>query len=395
LKPVLFIGYVPPVNTMLDIGSTPSPELRFPLELLRCDECSLMQIGYQVDQRILFPHEYPYLSGTTRILRDNFRDLAEQCRDLGLFQAGQRVIDVGANDGTLLQPFKDIGAEVLGIEPSQAADVAVSRGIAMVKGYFSRAEAARLAATIGTAKIVTAANVFAHIADVHDVVDGIKLLLDADGVFISENHYFLDLIRTNQYDTIYHEHLRYYTIGSLQKLLYGHGLEIFRVKPIRTHGGSIRVFSAAKGRFAVDPSVASALHEEEKAGVADGSALTSYRQRVMRSKLDLLKLLAGVKAQGARVFGIGAPSRASTLITYVGLDASILDCIGEVKGSHKLDKYMPGTQIQVVDEERLYREQPEYALLLSWHIADELMQNLRRRGYTGKFIIPLPEPYIA
>jgi SAM-dependent methyltransferase len=395
LRSVLFLGYVPPVNTMLPVDGVPSAEMRFPLELKRCDDCSLVQIGYAVDQRILFPHTYPYLSGTTRILRDNFRELAEQCRDLGLLRGNDPVIDIGANDGTLLQPFKELGFRVLGVEPSQAADVAASRGIAMVKDYFSLAAAKKIAAEHGRARLVTTANVFAHIDGVHDVVDGIKTLLEPGGVFISENHYLLALLETNQYDTIYHEHLRYYGLSSLMRLFAAHGMEIFRVKRIPTHGGSIRVFAAEKGAMAIDASVAAALEAEKRFGLTDGSALGDFRARVMQSKLDLLKLIADLKRGGKRIFGIGAPSRASTLITYVGLDDSVLDCIVEVKGSHKLDKYMPGTRIPVLDEEKLYREQPDYALLLSWHIADELMDNLRKRGYRNQFIIPLPEPRLA
>jgi SAM-dependent methyltransferase len=395
LRPVLFLGYVPPVNTMPRVGETPSPELRFPLELLVCDDCSLVQIGFQVDQRILFPHEYPYLSGTTRVLRDNFRDLAAQCRELGLTQAGDLVIDIGANDGTLLQPFQDLQCEVLGIEPSQAADVAASRGIPMIKGYFSLQQARATVDQKGRARVVTAANVFAHMADVHDIVEGIKLILQDGGVFISESHYLLDLIATKQYDTIYHEHLRYYSLHSLSRLFAMHGMEIFRIKRIPSHGGSIRVFAAARGAFPVHTSVGSALMDERRAGVHDASALEIFSRQVAGSKLELMALLAGLKRDGVRIFGIGAPSRASTLITFVGLDESILDCVVEVSGSHKLDKYMPGTRIPVLDEEKLYREQPDYALLLSWHIADELAANLRKRGYRGRFIVPLPEPRLV
>lgn len=394
LSSLLFIGHVPPVNTMPPVGSKPDAELRFPLEMLRCEECSLVQIGYDVDQRILFPHSYPYLSGTTRILRDNFRHLAETCQKRGEFTAGDLVVDIGANDGTLLAPFKELGCKVLGVEPSQAADVALSRGIAMLKGYFSQETAARVVLEHGRPRIVTAANVFAHITDIHSIVRAIKAMMQPGGIFISENHYLLGLIETLQYDTIYHEHLRYYSVGSLAQLFARHDLEIFHVERIPTHGGSVRVFTAEKGARAIEPSVAALLEQERGYGLEDGKALGDFRQRVLQSKLDLLAMLAAVKRKGERVFGVGAPSRASTLVTYVGLDAGTIDCVVEVKGSHKLDKYMPGTRIPVLDEEKLYGEQPEYALLLSWHIADELAENLRKRGYKGKFIVPLPEPRV-
>ena len=394
LQSVLFVGHVPPVNAMLPIDTKPDAELRFPLELLRCPDCTLVQIGYDVDQRILFPHSYPYLSGTTRILRDNFRNLAETCKARMLVSLGDLVVDIGANDGTLLAPFQELGCSVLGVEPSRAGDVAVSRGIPIIKDYFSASTADSIAAERGRPRLITAANVFAHITDIHAIVRAIGSLMPPDGVFISESHYLLSLVETLQYDAVYHEHLRYYSVGSLLRLFAMHGLAIFHVERIPTHGGSIRVFAAAEGSRAIEPSVKDVLEAERRFGLDDGSALSGFRERVLQSKLDLMEIIADIKRRGGRIFGVGAPSRASTLVTYVGLDDGAIDCVVEVEGSHKLNKYMPGTRIPVLAEEKLYREQPEYALLLSWHIASELAENLRRRGYGGRFIAPLPKPTI-
>lgn len=394
LASMLFIGYVTPVNTMPPVGQVAEEQPAFPLELIRCGDCGLVQIGLEVSPEVLFPHSYPYLSGTTRILRDNFADLRRECAEIVGLAADDLVIDVGSNDGTLLSNFHEAGHRVLGVEPSQAGDVALSRGIDTWKGYFGKETAAAVKAKHGTAKIVTAANVFAHIGNVHGVVEGILDLMGEDGVFVSESHYLLDLIETLQYDTIYHEHLRYYSLGSLSALLDRHGLEPFHVKRIPTHGGSIRVYACRKGARPVQPSVAAQLAEEAKAGITDGSALTSFKERVVQSKTKLYALLDEIRQPGTRIFGIGAPSRASTLINYLGLDDGIMEAVMEVSGSHKLNKYIPGTRIPVLDEQKLYDEQPDYALLLSWHIADELAANLRKRGYKGKFIAPLPVPRI-
>ena len=395
LESVLFLGYVPPVNTMPEVGSIAVEEAAYPLEFVRCSNCGLSQIGLEVDPAVLFPYSYPYLSGTTRVLRTNFADLqAEASPYVGLSQ-GDLVIDVGSNDGSLLINFKEAGFRVLGIDPSRAAEVARQRGIETVSDYFGAAAAAKIRQSHGTARLVTAANVFAHIGNVHELVDGILTILSDDGVFVSESHYLLDLVETLQYDTIYHEHLRYYDLSSLKRLLEGHGLEIVRVKRIPTHGGSIRVYSARKGRLPVDASVLERLAHEKSYGLADGSALRSFRRRVIQSKLDLLGLLAGLKREGKRIHGVGAPSRASTLINYVGIDDGILDVVAETASSHKINKYLPGTRIPVVDEARLFQEQPDYALLLSWHIADELIANLRKKGFTGRFIVPLPIPHIV
>ncbi len=394
LESILFLGYVPPVNEMLPVNSIPGVEMRFPLELKRCRDCTLVQIGYEVDPRILFPHTYPYLSGTTKILRENFRDLAQEANRLFQLTSFDLIIDVGANDGTLLAPFKEFGQKVLGIEPSQAADVARQKGIEMIKDYFSFANAKSVKEKYGAAKIITAANVFAHIKDVHEIVKGILHLLKPDGIFISESHYLLDLVQTLQYDTIYHEHLRYYSLKSLMNLFAQHGLEVIRVKRIPTHGGSIRVYTARKGQHPVDLSVPRALAEEEASGLTNGSVFTTFRKRVIESKLELYRLIADIKAQGKRIYGIGAPSRASTLINYGALDDGLIDAVMEVSNSHKLDKYIPGTRVPVLDEKKLYTDQPDFVLFYSWHIAEELALNLRKRGYRGEFIVPLPTPRI-
>jgi SAM-dependent methyltransferase len=394
LDSVLFLGHVPPVNEMVTIGERPAEQNCYPLEMLRCRDCGLAQIGCAVSAEVLFPHSYPYLSGTTRILRDNFADLYAETNAMLNLKPEDLAVDIGSNDGSLLINFLNGGHRVLGVEPSQAGDVARGRGIDTRTGYFGREEALKLAAEVGKARVVTACNVFAHIDDVHNVVKGILELLQPGGVFISENHYLGDLLRTVQYDTIYHEHLRYYALGSLEKLFASHGLEVFHVHRIPTHGGSIRVFAARKGDFEVRDSVAELRREEADAGVDDGSAFKELARRTRDSKLGLMELLARLKREGARVYGVGAPSRASTLITYTGLDDGVIDCVLEVSGSNKLNKYMPGTRIPVLEESKLFEDQPEYALLLSWHIADEIAGNLRRKGFRGKFIAPLPEPRV-
>jgi len=394
LKPVLFLGFVPPVNTMARLDEIPDVEMRFPLELVRCEVCTLVQISYQADARILFPESYPYLSGTTRILRDNFKNLVDESqKKIGLAK-GDLIIDIGANDGTLLTPFRDAGCRVLGVEPSQAADKAMANGIEIVKDYFSRQLAGDIVSQYGNAKLITAANVFAHIADVHAVVDGITRLMDEDSVFVSESHYLGDLVATLQYDTVYHEHLRYYSVEVLVDLLGRHDLEIFQVTRIPTHGGSIRVYAGKKGRRAIDQSVGKILREESERGVSDGKALVQFRDRVLESKLQLNAMLHDIKSDGARIYGISAPSRASTLINYCGLDDGLVSCVVEVSTSHKINHYIPGTRIPVLDEQKLFDEQPEFALILAWHIADELAPLLRDKGYQGKFISPLPKPRI-
>jgi hypothetical protein len=226
---------------------------------------------------------------------------------------------------------------------------------------------------------------------VHAIVDGIIDLMAGDGVFISESHYLMGLLETLQYDTIYHEHLRYYSLGSLLHLLDMHGLEVFHARPIPTHGGSIRVYAARRGVRPVDQSVARMLAAEPR-GEAMRARLAAFRHDVLISKLRLLAMIRDLKEQGARICGISAPSRASTLVSYVGLDEGIINYVCEIAGSLKIGKCMPGTTIPIVEESRLLADQPECAIVFSWHIAGDLARKLRSAGYRGKLVTPLPAP---
>jgi len=394
LESIFFLGYLPPVNQMRKIGERPAEQPAYPAEMLYCPKCRLVQLGLIVDPRILFPPEYPYTSGTTKILRDNFAEMYAEASELLKLGSEDLIVDVGSNDGTLLSNYKRGGHRVRGIEPSQVGNLANGRGIPTLISFFNKDVARRVRAEDGPATVVTATNVFAHIENVHGIVEGILTLLGDGGVFISESHYLVSLLETLQYDTIYHEHLRYYSLHSIQYLLNMHGMEIIHARRIPTHGGSIRVYAARRGARHPMPSVDLILQQERHAGI-DSAKLRQFKKDVVLSKLGLYALLSKIRSAGERVYGIGAPSRASTLISYVGLDDGIIDYVLEIKGSLKIGKYMPGTVIPVADETRLYEDQPEYALLLSWHIAHELIPNLRRRGFKGKYIVPLPAPRLV
>lgn len=393
LRSILFIGFLPPVNTMAPIGTRPNEQPAYPAELLFCPESKLVQLGLIVDPAVLFPPHYAYTSGTTRILRENFAELYDEVMRLYPIAKDALAVDVGSNDGTLLSNFHKAGHRVCGVEPTDTYKLAVAQGMPAINAFFGPAAAAQVVKAHGRAKIVTATNVFAHIENVHEIVESIVSMLDGDGIFISESHYLLPLIETLQYDTIYHEHLRYYALQSLKYLLEMHGLEIIHAKRIPTHGGSIRVYAARKGQRPVQGSVNALLAVEERELTWD--RFMDFRRRVSQSKLDLMALLKDIRSRGERVYGVGAPSRASTLVNYVGLDDSIIDCVLEIQGSYKIGKMMPGTLIPVLEEGKLFTDQPEYALLFSWHIADELVPKLRQRGYKGKFIVPLPSPTIV
>lgn len=392
MKSVLFLGYLPPVNKMVKTGVQPYEQPSYPAELLYCEKCHLVQLGLIVDPKILFPSEYPYTSSTTKILRDNFAELYTDCSSIISLKPSDLVVDIGSNDGNLLSNFAG-KHRVLGVTPEEIGKIAIQRGIPTIIDYFGKPVVKDIVAKDGKAKIITATNVFAHMENVHEIIEAILDLLDDDGVFISESHYLLPLVETLQYDTVYHEHMRYYSLYSLKYLLEMHGFEVFHAKQIPTHGGSVRVYASRKGKYQIKPSVAELLKKENDT-IIGVEKLKEFQEKVVNSKLQLMAMLSDIKQKGKKVYGISAPSRASTLINYVGLDSGIMDYVLEIKGSHKIGNYVPGTIIPIVEESILFQDQPDYALLLSWHIADELAPKLKEKGFKGKFIVPLPEPRI-
>ena len=297
LETVLSLGYMPPVNQMVPVGQVPRQQPWFPTDLLYCGKCELVQLGLAVDPVIIFPPEYPYTSGTTKLLRDNFADLCAEAGAMLKLTPADLVVDIGSNDGTLLSNFQKAGYRVLGIEPTEVSKIAAGRGIPTVMRYFSPAAAAEVKREHGPARVVTAANCFAHMEDVHAIVEGIVDLLAPNGVFISESHYLIGLLDTFQYDTVYHEHLRYYSLASLTHLLDMHGLEVFHARPIPSHGGSIRVYAARRGVMPVKGSVAQMLAAEPR-GDAMRARLKAFRNDVLLSKLRLMSLHSRLQGAG-------------------------------------------------------------------------------------------------
>ena len=391
LKTIISVGYLPPVNKLKKIGSLLTEDVFFPSELVYSKSSHLVQLSTIVDKEILFPKEYPYTSSTTKILRENFKELYTDCNKIINISKKDLVIDIGSNDGNLLDNFKN-NHRVLGITPEKIGKIAIKKGIPTLIKYFDKATANLVLKKHGKAKIVTATNVFAHIENVKQLMENILKILHKDGVFISESHYLASLIKTVQYDTIYHEHLRYYSLMSLNYLFNKYNLEIIHAKKIETHGGSIRVYAAHKNMFKKNASVKKILTFEKK--YLNWKTFDEFRAKVVKSKLDIYSILKKLKDKNKKIYGIGAPSRASTLINYIGLDENIIDCVLEIDGSYKIGNYIPGKKIPILSEMKLYKDQPDYVVLFSWHIASELKTNLRRKGFKGKFIIPLPVPRI-
>jgi hypothetical protein len=378
------LGYMPPCNAMPKIGEPRRAQRWIPTDLMLCRSCDLVQLAYVEAPTDVFPADYPYVSGSTKILHDNFANLAKEAPAIAGMNLGDLVVDIGSNDGTLLSKFE--GYRQLGIEPTDTANIAISNHVPTIQQYFSVGLAKRVVSDYGAVKLVTCANCFAHIPDVHAVVDGVLELLAPDGVFVTESHYLMGLIERLQYDTIYQEHLRYYSLNSLTNILKRHGLNVFHAKHIPSHGGSIRVYASREART-VSASAKNLAASELRADALH-ARLQTFARDVQASRFALLERIANAKRRGHQVVGLSAPSRGGTVVSYCGLDETMIDYVCEIVGSPKIGRYMPGTEIPVVDESRLFTDQPDYAIIFSWHIADELIPKLRAKGYKGEFILP-------
>ena len=391
LKKIVSLGNIPFVNDTHKIGSNNLMTISAPLELYYCPESKLVQLNIEVDKKVLFPKSYPYTSSTTKILRENFSHLRKQIDKNNFLKKNDLIIDIGSNDGNLLSNFKD-RYKVLGVTPENIGKIAIKKGIPTIIDYFDTPVVTKINKKYGKAKIITATNVFAHINEVNKLIKNIKRCLVEDGVFISESHYLLPLIETNQYDTIYHEHLRYYSLTSLNYLFSMHQLEIFKAEKIDTHGGSIRIYAARKKIYKIDASVKRIKNNEKNLE----KKLLNFKDRVLNSKLEFYNLLTRIRKnkKNLKIAGISAPSRSTTLINYLGLDENIIECIFEVKGSKKIGMYLPGTKIKIIEEKIQNLKKYQYLLIFSWHIQKDIIKVLRKKGYKGKFIIPLPEPRV-
>ncbi|MBI2144005.1 NAD-dependent epimerase/dehydratase family protein [Candidatus Woesearchaeota archaeon] len=390
LQKVLSLGSTPPANAFLK--SPKDAEQFFPLELSFCNGCGFVQLANVVSPELLF-RDYVYVSSTSPVFVQHFKDLSSLIIKRFSLQHGSLVVDVGSNDGILLRPFKEAGMKVLGIDPAEKiAAMATASGIETLPIFFNATAAKGLAKERGRAKVITATSVFSHVDDLDSFVSGVKELLSDDGVFVIEVYYLYELLAKNLFDTIYHEHLSYFTAKTMARLLQRLGMEMFDVGETDTHGGSLRVFAQkANGPHKVEPSVGRFTAMEDAMRLSDAKTYVEFAKKIGQNKARLKELLDGLKLMGKGIVGYGAPAKGNTLLNYFGIGPDILDYIVD-DSPWKQGLYTPGTHIPVVGFGELGKRRPDYILILAWNFAEPIMKKCG--GFTN-FIIPVPVPQVV
>jgi SAM-dependent methyltransferase len=397
LHKFLELGKTPPADYFPYEHQLSVHEESFPLEVVICDDCGLAQLDYVVPPDLLYCNDYPYESSTTAAGRRHWNEFAETTTRMLQLGPDDLVIDVGSNVGVLLQMFANHGTRVLGVDPAgNIAEIANRNGIETVAAFFNAKTARGIVEAKGKASVITGTNVFAHVDDLTDLIQAVDILLNDKGVFIIEAPYFVELLHNLEYDTIYHEHLSYLSLKPMRRFFSTFGMEIFDVQRRDIHGGSFRIFvqRQSSGRRAISSVIAELLAIEEREAIYDHVTLGKFASDVAQNRSDLRKLLMGLKRSGKRVAGVSAPAKGMTLLNYCGIGTDILDFVTE-KSKLKIGRFTPGAHIPVVSDDVLLERQPDYALLLAWNFAEEIMNNLKvfsDRG--GKFIMPIPNPRI-
>jgi SAM-dependent methyltransferase len=391
-RTVVDLGMSPLCESYVEAARLDDMEPFYPLHVRICDSCFLVQLRAYVPPEEIFT-EYAYFSSYSTSWLEHARRYADMISERLPLGRDKLVVELGSNDGYLLQAFVERGIPVLGIEPAgNVAEVAVERGVPTVVAFFGADTARRLAAEGRRADLLVANNVLAQVPDLNDFVAGIRLLLAPGGVATIEVPHLLRLLDRNQFDTIYHEHYSYFSLGTLQRILSAHGLTIFDVEELSTHGGSMRVYAAHADGHGVpaDDSVADLLAREDAAGLSTPEPYASFAARVEETKRRLLEVLISIKREGKSVAGYGAPGKGNTLLNYCGIRGDLIDYTVD-RNPYKQGRFLPGTHIPIAHPSKIAERRPDFILILPWNLKDEIIEQLSFvRDWGARFIVPIP-----
>jgi SAM-dependent methyltransferase len=395
-EPFLSLGKSPVANSLLTREDLHKMEPYFPLDLYVCQSCWLVQLEEFEAPEKIFSSDYPYFSSYSESWLKHCKNYAEMMVERFGFDKNSFVVEVGSNDGYLLQYFKERNIPVLGVEPAEnVARAAIEKGIPTDITFFNTSYAKKLREKGKLADLIIGNNVLAHNPNLHDFVEAMKIALKPNGIITMEFPHLMKLIQENQFDTIYHEHFSYFSFYAVKKLFSLHDLEIFDVEEIPTHGGSLRIYAKHKGAnsklLATTKRVEELLEKEKDFGLFDLQTYYNFRKKVEATKRAFLLFLIQAKNEGKKIVGYGAPAKASTLLNYCGVRTDFIDYTVD-RNPHKQGKFIPGVHIPIRHPDKIKEDRPDYVIIFPWNIKDEIMEQLKYiREWGGKFVVPIPE----